>query len=44
MMENGHESQAIFARFLAATHKDKTFFTAEDAEETPHAFPLRPLR
>jgi len=35
---------------MAATHKDKTFFTAEDAEdaedaeEKPEGFPLRPLR
>jgi len=44
MMENVHESQAIF---MAATHKDKTFFTAEDAEdaeEEHEGFPLRPPR
>ena len=29
---------------MAATHKDKTFFTAEDAEEEREGFPLRPPR
>ena len=29
---------------MTTIHKDKTFFTAEDAEEEHEGFPLRPPR
>jgi len=44
---NPRQSSCDAARLMAATHKDKTFFTAEDAEdaeEEHEGFPLRPLR
>jgi len=46
MMKNIHESQANLARLYSWRQpiKDKTFFTAEDAEEKHEGFPLRPLR
>ncbi|MFA7243210.1 MAG: hypothetical protein WC091_24140 [Sulfuricellaceae bacterium] len=42
-ISGGRANNAAFP-LMAATHKEKTFFTAEDAEENPHALPLRPPR